>query len=103
MGKGDNIKKEAPKRRNEQKEAAPKEILFSKENYTIIGVGLVLVVIGLFLMSGGHNVAEEWKAEEIYSFTRITLAPIVILSGLSVVIFAIFKKSKGETLSTAQG
>ncbi|MGH1335977.1 MAG: DUF3098 domain-containing protein [Aureispira sp.] len=79
--------------------AAPKELLLSKENYIIIGVGLVMVIVGLFLMSGGQNGPDEWVADEIYSFRRITLAPLVILSGLGVVIFAIFKSSGKEEVS----
>jgi plastocyanin domain-containing protein len=73
-----------------------KELLFSKTNYMIIGLGLVMVIIGFFLMSGGHNESEEWNAEVIYSFVRITISPLVILGGLGVVIFAIFKSSDKE-------
>jgi hypothetical protein len=73
-----------------------KELLFSKTNYIIIGVGLMMVIIGFFLMSGGHNEPDEWHPDVIYSFVRITISPIVILSGLGVVIFAIFKSSDDE-------
>ena len=41
-------------------------------------------------MSGGHNAPDEWNEDVIYSFRRITLAPIVIISGLCLVIYAIF-------------
>ncbi|MFT5645564.1 MAG: uncharacterized membrane protein YuzA (DUF378 family) [Aureispira sp.] len=73
-----------------------KELLFSKTNYIIIGVGLVMVIMGFFLMSGGHNEPDEWNPDVIYSFMRITIAPLVILGGLGVVIFAIFKSSDDE-------
>jgi uncharacterized membrane protein YuzA (DUF378 family) len=73
-----------------------KELLFSKTNYIIIGVGLVMVIMGFFLMSGGHNEPDEWNPDVIYSFMRITIAPLVILGGLGVVIFAIFKFSDDE-------
>lgn len=92
MGKGDN----KVRQRSASSEAMPKELLFSTTNYAIIGAGLVLVIIGLFVMSGGHNGPDEWKAEEIYSFNRITLAPIIILTGLAVVVVAIFKNSGKE-------
>lgn len=81
---------------------APKELLFSKQNYIIIGVGLALVIIGLFLMSGGQNGPDEWAADEIYSFRRITLAPLVILGGLGVVVLAIFKSSGNEEVSNLE-
>ncbi|BDS11892.1 DUF3098 domain-containing protein [Aureispira anguillae] len=104
MGKGDNKAEtvEAPKRRGNQKTTKQKEILFAKDNYMVIGVGLVLVIIGLFLMSGGYNQPDEWKAEEIYSFTRITLAPMIILGGLGVVIMAIFKSSGKEEMQNIE-
>ncbi len=68
-----------------------KTILFGKENYTLIVVGLAIVLIGFFLMSGGQQASPDEWSEEIYSFQRITLAPIVILTGLGVVILSIFK------------
>ena len=115
MGKGDNkktrkakktenletavLQKEtATKSRRASSEKAPqKQILFSKENYTIIGIGLAIVVVGFMLMSGGAaSSPDEWNADEIYSFRRITLAPLIILSGLGVIVAAIFKSSGSE-------
>lgn len=81
------------KRKKKEEAVLAKEILFSKDNYMIMGLGLLIVIIGFFLMAGGNNGPDEWKADEIYSFTRITLSPILILSGLIVVVVAIFKKS----------
>jgi len=81
----------AKKRRVKNTGGVQKEIFFSKDNYVIIGVGLAIVVIGLFLMSGGYNSPDEWDVNKIYSSRRITLAPMVILTGLGVVILAIFK------------
>lgn len=90
-------KKESKRRSEERKRSTvQKEIFFSKDNYTIIGIGLAIVIVGFFLMAGGTNTPDEWHADEIYSFTRITLAPIVVLMGLSVVIFAIFKGPKND-------
>lgn len=95
LGQGEDavIAKERASARGKKVE---KELLFSKTNYIIIGVGLVMVIMGFFLMSGGHNGPDEWNPDEIYSFMRITIAPLVILSGLGVVIFAIFKSSDNE-------
>lgn len=93
MAKGDN------KKATRGVSAAPKELLLSKQNYIIIGVGLALVIIGLFLMSGGQNAPDQWNADEIYSFRRITLAPLVILGGLAVVVLAIFKSSGKEEVT----
>ena len=69
-------------------------IFYNKSNYILIIVGLLIVVFGFLLMSGGENAAEQWDDSTIYSFRRITLAPIIVISGLSMVIYAIFKTPK---------
>ncbi len=74
-------------------EKKPVELLFNKGNYMWMAGGAALIFIGLFLMSGGSMPnPDEWIPEQIYSFRRTVLAPMVILAGLSVVIYAIFKK-----------
>jgi hypothetical protein len=72
--------------------------LFGKENYRLMLVGLVLIALGLILMGGGKSKDPNvFNPKEIYSFTRITLAPILILGGFVVEIFAIFRKDKKES------
>ncbi len=67
---------------------------FGKSNYTWMLVGAALIIIGMFLMSGGKSTDPNvFNANEVYSFRRITLAPIVIVAGFIVEIFAIFKKA----------
>jgi hypothetical protein len=71
--------------------------LFGKENYRWMAIGIILIGLGLFLMSGGKSKDPNvFNANEVYSFTRITLAPILILGGLSLEIFAIFKNPKNS-------
>jgi len=66
-----------------------------KENYKIMIAGLVVIVIGFLLMMGGRSDdPNSFKPEEVYSFRRITLAPIVILAGLVVEIYAIMRRPK---------
>ncbi len=68
-------------------------LLFGKKNYTFIIIGTVLIFLGMALMTGGHMPSSDvWDESLIYSFRRITLAPIVILIGLGVNIYAIFVK-----------
>lgn len=68
---------------------------FGKENYRILIIGVVIIVIGYLLMiGGGSDNPNEFHAEELFSFRRITLSPIVILTGFVVVLFGIMKKSK---------
>ncbi len=68
---------------------------FGKENYRILIIGVVIVVFGYMLMvGGGTDDPNEFNADEIFSFRRITLSPIVILIGFVTVLLGIMKKSK---------
>ena len=67
---------------------------FNKSNYTWMLIGAALIIIGMFLMSGGKSPDPNvFKESEVYSFRRITLAPLVIIAGFIVEIYAIFKKA----------
>ncbi|MBD0333356.1 MAG: DUF3098 domain-containing protein [Chitinophagaceae bacterium] len=69
--------------------------LFSKENYLWMLAGVVIMAIGFLLMAGGRsNDPNVFNDNEVYSTRRITIAPIVILIGLAVEIFAIFRNSR---------
>ncbi len=69
------------------------EMLFEKQNYMLMGLSLLLILVGFMLMSGGSMPNPDvWDEGIIYSFRRITLAPVVVLSGLILFIVAIFKK-----------
>jgi hypothetical protein len=67
---------------------------FGKVNYQIMIAGVCLIVIGFILMSGGGSADPKVFNPEIFSFRRITLAPIIVLLGFSTVMFAIMKKPK---------
>lgn len=72
-------------------EATP--MLFGKRNFLFIGIGLGLILLGCLLMlGGGMPDPDTWDPDRIYSFRRITLAPIVILAGLAVEVYAIFTR-----------
>ncbi len=67
---------------------------FSKENYIWLCVGIVLLVVGYVLMSGGgSDNPNEFHADQIFSARRITLAPITVLAGYGTILYAILKKS----------
>jgi Protein of unknown function (DUF3098) len=69
--------------------------LFGKENYRWMLIGIIIMALGLFLMAGGKSKDPNvFDPKEVYSFTRITIAPILILGGLALEIFAIFRKDK---------
>ncbi len=68
----------------------------------LMGIGLGLILVGLAAMSGGAMPdPNKWEPERIYSFTRITLAPLLMVAGFVVVILGIFKKNTPETVPTA--
>ncbi len=72
---------------------ANEPLLFGKQNYILMGIGLGLITLGLILMSGGGMPSPDvWDESIIYGFRRTVLAPFLILAGLIVEIFAIFKK-----------
>lgn len=68
------------------------DLLYGKINYILLLVSAGLIGLGLILMSGGGMPSPDvWDESIIYSFRRITLAPIVILVGLGVGVYSIFK------------
>ena len=90
--------KVAPRQPVAPREAASKteqSFLFDKENYTLMLGGVALILIGFFLMAGGKSPdPHQFNYAEIYSFRRITLAPIVVLLGFGLEVYAIMKKPK---------
>lgn len=78
------------------KTATPQaNFLFDKSNYIWMAAGVVLVVIGFMLMSGGKSPdPTKFNPDEIFSPMRITIAPLMILIGFAVEVYAIMKPSK---------
>ena len=67
-------------------------LIFNKENYKWVLIGIALITLGMLLMMGGFNVDPNvFDESELYSFRRTLLAPVCILAGLGVEIYAIFK------------
>lgn len=72
--------------------------IFNKENYKWMLLGIVVMAIGMVLMAGGKNTDPNvFDKSKVYSATRITIAPLLILAGLVIEIFAIFRKPKVTT------
>jgi hypothetical protein len=67
---------------------------FGKENYLFMIIGVIVIIIGNLLMIGGGSVDEKVFDPEIFNFRRLTLAPVVILVGFIIEIFAIMRKPK---------
>ncbi|MBI9062375.1 MAG: DUF3098 domain-containing protein [Marinilabiliaceae bacterium] len=72
------------------------QFALGKENYILLAIGFAIIIIGFLLMIGGRSEDPNVFNEEIFSFRRITLAPIIVLFGFMFEIFAIMKKPKSE-------
>ncbi|RLD58587.1 MAG: DUF3098 domain-containing protein [Bacteroidetes bacterium] len=72
------------------------QFAFGKENYKLLLIGLVLIAVGFLLMIGGGSDDPKVFSDEIFNFRRLTLAPLLILAGYVVEIFAIMKKPKSQ-------
>ncbi|RPD48275.1 MULTISPECIES: DUF3098 domain-containing protein [Chitinophagaceae] len=69
--------------------------MFDRSNYTWMLIGAAVMVVGFLLMGGGRSADPNvFDANEVYSTTRITIAPILILAGLVIEIYAIFRHPK---------
>lgn len=62
---------------------------FGAKNYALMAVGVLVIVVGFMLMSGGGNHTATEFDWSIYSTRRITIAPIVVLLGFVIEILAI--------------
>jgi hypothetical protein len=67
-----------------------------KENYKLMAIGFAIIVVGFILMAGGGSDDPKVFNPDIFSFRRITLAPIILLFGFAFEIFAIMKKPKSN-------
>jgi hypothetical protein len=59
------------------------ELVFTKKNYQLLIISILIVVLGFALMSG---------TTDIYDFRKTTLAPMVVLFGFGFGVYAILKK-----------
>lgn len=81
------------KKNNKQEDFA-----LGSENYKLLIVGFLIIVVGFLLMLGGKtDDPAVFNENEIFSFRRITLAPIVVLFGFAFEIWAIMKKPKSSS------
>ena len=71
------------------------ELVFNKQNYMWMAIGAVVMIVALLLMSGGKNPDPKvFDYKEVYSTRRITVAPILLMVGLIIEMYAIMRKPK---------
>ncbi len=91
------VKSTAKSQSGKKPEEVKVEFALGKSNYYLLIVGFVIIMVGFMLMvGGGSNDPNVFNEEEIFSFRRITLAPVVVLFGFVFEIWAIMKKPKEE-------
>ena len=72
------------------------DFAFTKQNYTLLIVGVALICAGLFMMIGGGSDDPTVFSDDIFDSQRLTIAPILIAVGFIVEVFAIMHRAKGE-------
>ena len=80
--------------KNENKEKL--NFALGRENYKLLAIGFIIIIVGFLLMLGGKSDDPNEFSNKIFSFRRITLAPVVILAGFIFEIWAIMKKPKNS-------
>ncbi|AFU69008.1 hypothetical protein P700755_002218 [Psychroflexus torquis ATCC 700755] len=80
------------KRKKEAKES--EKLIFEKENYKFMIIGLAVIAVGFILMAGGGSDDPNVFNPDIFSWRRIRLAPTVILIGFAIEVYAILLKPK---------
>lgn len=78
----------------QKKEENELTFAFDKTNYTILIAGLLIIVLGFLLMVGGGSDDPEVFSDALFGFRRLTLAPILILLGYIMEVFAIMHRPK---------
>ncbi len=78
--------------KNENKERL--NFALTRENYKLLAIGFAIIVLGFILMLGGKSTDPSKFNNDIFSFRRITLAPIIVLAGFAFEIWAIMKRPK---------
>ena len=69
--------------------------LFDKQNMWLMLLGVGVIAIGMLLMVGGRSKdPNTFNYDDVYSTLRISVAPVLIIIGLGIEIYAIFKKPK---------
>lgn len=65
-----------------------------RENYKLMAIGFAVIIVGFILLAGGRSDDPKVFSEEIFSFRRITLAPLIVLAGFIFEIYAIMKRPR---------
>lgn len=71
-------------------------MLYNRQNYLLIALSVLLILVGFVLMSGGGSTDPQVFNEEIFSPRRIRIAPIVCVAGFMLMVYAILHKGNSK-------
>lgn len=84
------------KRKQELKEERKESFVFERKNYQFMIIGLLVIAFGFILMSGGGSDDPEVFNPDIFSPRRIRLAPIIVIIGFAIEVYAILLDPKTD-------
>ncbi len=79
-------------KREKIEEGNDEKLPLTDKNYKLLAIGFAIIIIGFALMAGGEPSTAEGFNYNIFSFRRITLAPIVVVAGFAFEVYAIMKR-----------
>ena len=65
-----------------------------RRNYVLLAIGFAVILLGFVLMAGGGSDSPDQFNYAMFSWRRITLAPILVIGGFVIEIYAILKRYK---------
>lgn len=92
-GKAGTKQPSSTRNKSAQQSKKSVEMPFGKENFILMAIGFGIIIIGYILMSGDTN---------IYSFRKITLAPIVVMFGYAFEVYAIMRTPKSQKTNQSE-
>ena len=75
--------------KDKEKDTSKPTFVFGKKNYKVMFIGLVFIALGFILMSGGGSDDPNVFNPEIFNWRRIRLAPMLVLMGFGIQVYAI--------------
>ena len=71
----------------------------TKINYIMMGICLLLIVVGFWLMTGSANVGDTFN-QDLFESSRVTTGPIIAFLGFVLMAFAIIYRKKDDNDKT---
>ncbi|MGD9557790.1 MAG: DUF3098 domain-containing protein [Mangrovibacterium sp.] len=75
-----------------EQDTEEQKFALGRDNYRLLLIGFIVIIAGFILMVGGRSEDPTVFNDAIFSFRRITLAPVVVLFGFLFEVYAIMKK-----------